>query len=403
MKKKILFVGDDPKLLDRFKRMLRGMRKEWELKFTGSGPDALELLRKEQSQVLVTDTHTSGMEGLELLNRVRTLYPHIVRIILSGDNDSVLKSIGPAHQYLSKSCDADTLKSTVSRACAMRTFLEDGALVGVISSIESLPSLPSLYTEVVEEVNSPSGSLRKVGEIISKDVGMSAKILQLANSAAFGLPGHIASPAKAVLLLGLETIKSLILSVKIFSQFDQAAVPGLSIASLWNHSIATAIIARSLATQHDMEQKKIDEAFMAGLLHDVGKLILLDRFPQKAGEIAILQNSRGYRPWRAEQKIIGTTHAQVGAYLMGIWGLSESIVEAIAYHHCPSQCPNAAFNILTTVHLANGLEHGENEGANACDERLDNEYLTRLGIGARVDDWRLVAEDSPQKMINRNI
>lgn len=396
MKKTIFFVDDDPKLLEGFKRMLRGMRKEWEMKFIGNGPEALEVLQKEQCHVLVTDMRMPGMDGLELLSRVRDLYPHVVRIILSGysDQDLVLKSLGPAHQYLSKSCDADTLKATVSRACAMRTLLEDEALVNVISCIESLPSLPSLYTEVVNEVNSPNSSLSKVGEIVSKDVGMSAKILQLANSPIFGLPGHITIPAKAVLLLGLETIKSLILSVKIFSRFEQAEVQGFSINGLWDHSIATGIIARSLATQHDLEQKKIDEAFMAGLLHDVGKLILLDRFPEKCREILRAQNSCKCRSWEAESHVIGTTHAHVGAYLLGIWGLSEEIVEAIAFHHSPRQCPNKTFNILTTVHLADGLEHEENTALGLYEERLDNEYLDTLGIGGRGDEWRNGPDDS---------
>ncbi len=148
-----------------------------------------------------------------------------------------MTSIGPIHQFLSKPCDAETLKTTVARVCSMRDLLEDEALIKVVSGIESLPSLPKLYSEVMDEVNSEEGSLNKVGEIISRDSGMSAKILQLVNSAFFGLPRHITSPVRAVHLLGLETVKSLILSVKIFSMFSQSDLADYSVDDLWRHSL----------------------------------------------------------------------------------------------------------------------------------------------------------------------
>jgi HD-like signal output (HDOD) protein len=251
-----------------------------------------------------------------------------------------------------------------------------------------LPSLPSLYREVVEEVNSRDGSLARVGEIISKDVGMSAKLLKLVNSAFFGLPAPVSSTVRAVSLLGLETIKTLILTIKIFSQFHGTGSPHYSISSLLDHSISTGILARSVAAQEDLAQDSIDEAFMAGLLHDMGKLILLDKLPLKCREIAGVLNSGARQLWEAEQKVLGTSHAQVGAYLMGIWGFSESIVEAIAFHHCPGKCSNGSFGLLSVVHLANAFahrDHGEKNGT-----RLDTDYLDKLGIAARPDAYHVM-------------
>jgi HD-like signal output (HDOD) protein len=186
---------------------------------------------------------------------------------------------------------------------------------------------------------------------------------------------------RAVNLLGLETIKSLILSIKIFSQFDH---PGMtSLSSLWDHSISTAMIARSMATQRDLTQNQIDEAFMAGLLHDVGKLILLDKLPEKRQEISNILGSNVCQLWEAEQKVLGTTHAPVGAYLMGIWGLSESLFEAIAFHHCPGKCSNNSFGTLTIVHLANSIEHCDRDKEST--KRLDLGYLEKLGISERLN------------------
>jgi len=368
------------------------MRSEWEMEFAVSGQEALEILQVRPFDILVTDMRMPGMDGCQLLNCVRNLYPEVVRIVLSGhsDKDMILNSVGLTHQFLSKPCDGEALKATVARACAMRTLLKDESLINIISKIESLPSLPSLYQEVVEEVNSVDGSLERVGEIISKDVGMSAKLLQLVNSSFFGLSrSKVSSIMRAVTLLGIETIKTLILSVKIFSQFDRPGLP--SISGLWDHSIATAMIARRIAAQENLELNRIEEALMAGLLHDIGKLILMDKLPEKCHEVSDILNS-GDQVWEAEQKVLGTTHAEVGAYLMGIWGLSESLVEAIAFHHCPSKCSNSSYSILSVTHLANSAEHCENGEKET--RRLDMGYLEKLGIADRISTGGLTCPAS---------
>ena len=394
MKKRILFVDDERKVLDGLQRMLRSMRSEWEMQFAVSGQEALEILKDKSFHVVMTDMRMPGMDGCQLLERVKNLHPHVVRIILSGnsDKDLTLNSAGLAHQFLSKPCEPETLKTTIARACAMRELLEDEYLVNVISEIESLPSLPSLYQEVVEEVNSPDGSLARVGDIISNDVGMSAKLLQLVNSSFFGLSTRVSSAVRAVNLLGLETVKTLILTIKIFSQFDRAGLPCYSISGLLDHSISTGMLARSIATQEHLGQNQIDEAFMAGMLHDVGKLILLDKLPERCLEISDACNSSACQLWEAEQKVLGTTHAQIGAYLMGIWGLSESIVEAIAFHHCPGKCSNISFGILSIIHLADSAEHCEH--GKKSTKRLDPCYLEKLGIADRLGTNYTIKSDS---------
>ncbi len=386
MKKKIIFVDDDPKELKNLQKMVSCMSGEWEIHFAAEAGEALEFLRKDSSfDVLVAGIGAVKAFNGEFMNCIRDRCPLTIRILISNRSDqtTTLKSAIPAHQYLLKPVNLELLKSSIARACAMRGLLEDKLLMDAISRMESLPSLPSLYAEVVSEVNSPNCSLKKVGEIISKDLAMSAKILQLANSAFFGHPQAVTSISGAILFLGLETIKALILSVKIFSLFNCSKALESSIGKLWNHSIATGMMARTIATQNDMDQGKIDEAFMAGLLHDVGKLVLWDRIPHKYQEIDAMEKSSGCPLWEAEQRILGTSHAQVGAYLMGLWGLSESMVDAIAFHHIPSKSPNQGFGTLTIVHLANSLEHGKNDADS--DKRLDREYLEKLGFKPWMD------------------
>ncbi|MGC9196423.1 MAG: HDOD domain-containing protein [Syntrophobacteraceae bacterium] len=392
MKKKILFVDDEANVLDGLRRILRDMRREWEMEFASSGEQAIEILGSIAIDVVVTDMRMPGMDGRRLLEKVKQSYPQIVRIILSGysEKDLILSSVGLAHQFLSKPCDIETLRATVARACAMRELLEDQYLIELVSSIDALPSLPSVYKEIIEEVNSENGSLEKIGEIISRDAGMSAKLLQLVSSAFFGLPEGSKSIARAVNMLGIETIKTLVLSVNIFSQYER---PGLALISkLWDHSLGTGMIAKSIARSQKLDQ---DEPFLAGLLHDVGKLILLDKLPQKYEEALNLSEASGCPLWEAEQTVLGTTHAQIGAYLMGIWGLSGTLVEAIAFHHCPGKSSNSAFTTLTAVHLADWAQHSGR--AKGRKYGLDMEYLKKLGVSEKLYEHFITEPDATEE------
>jgi putative nucleotidyltransferase with HDIG domain len=396
--KRVLFVDDEPKLLDGLRRMLRVMRNDWEMEFAADGQEALAILDAKPFNVVVTDMRMPGMDGTELLNKIKDLHPQVVRIVLSGhsEKEMVLKTVGLAHQYLSKPCDADSLKATIARACSLRNLMDDEGLIQAVSEIRSLPSLPSLYSEVMKEMASPGGSLNRVGEIISRDTGMSAKILQLVNSAFFGLPTRISNPVRAVNLLGLETVKALVLSVKIFSEFSRAGSNYCRIDELWKHSISTALYARDIAREEKRSQDKIDDAFMAGLLHDVGKLILLDKFPEKCQKILELADSEKCHAWEAEQRLIGTTHARIGAYLLGIWGLSESIVETVAYHHSPHECVEANLT-LATVYLANILsKEPSTSNLKKAMSGANGEYLEQFGISDRIETWRAVCDQASQ-------
>lgn len=208
MKLSVLFVDDEPHVLQGLQRMMRSMRQEWEIITAGGGLEALDLLSRKPVDVVVTDMRMPGMDGTQLLNEIKNSYPQIVRIILSGqsDREMILKSVRPAHQYLAKPCNDEILKSTIERSCWLRDLLADNSLKQLISRIDSLPSLPTLYLEILRELESPYSSMQKIGEIISRDIGMTAKILQMVNSAFFGFRRHIASPAEAAELLGLETI-----------------------------------------------------------------------------------------------------------------------------------------------------------------------------------------------------
>src|SRR3974390_1027336 len=208
MPKLLLFVDDEAMVLNGLRRSLHGMRQSWEMKFVDNGPAALEILAKEPFDAVISDMRMPVMDGAELLDQVKERYPDVVRLILSGQSsrEAVYRSISPAHQFLSKPCDPQELVGRLSQAFAMRDLLANQALKTVISRLRAIPSLPTLYDELTAALRSGNPSLAQIAKIISRDVGMAAKILQLANSAFVGASGRVRSLVQALSLIGTETV-----------------------------------------------------------------------------------------------------------------------------------------------------------------------------------------------------
>jgi len=371
--------------------MLFSMRREWEMRFAASGAEALKMLAEKPAHVVVSDMRMPQMNGAQLLNEVMRLRPKAVRVILSGysDQEMIMQCVGGTHQFLSKPCDGETLRSIVSRALDMDSWLDNDQLKALVSQMGALPSLPSLYFEIMRELGAPETTLDTVGATIAKDPGMTSKILQLVNSAFFGLRRRITDPTEAVLQLGLDTIKSLVLGLHIFSEFESQGDGPLSPEKIWRHSLATAATAKRIARIERQENVVVEESFTAGLLHDIGRLVLVVNLRERYAEI--FDNAvKEERPLiDAERTALGAGHAEVGGYLLGLWGLPISLVEAAVYHHAPGQCPTKTFAPLTSVHAANVLEHELADGATpALTPPLDQGYLAGMGLAEHVGIWR---------------
>jgi putative nucleotidyltransferase with HDIG domain len=310
------------------------------------------------------------------------------------DRDLTFKTVHCAHQYLAKPCDADTLKATLARAFSLRRLINDRRLKSLLPRLEFLPSLPTLYTEIIAEIQAPNSSFKKVGELIARDVSMTAKILQLVNSAFFGLARRIANPQEAVSLLGYDTVKALVLSAKVFSQFDVKRVPRVWLDALWRHSLETSLFARSIATTEKLPRKSLDEAFTAGILHDLGKLILVQNFQDDYAEV-LDQCRRRPRPlWELESERFGASHAELGAYLMGLWGIGDEVVNAIAHHHQPP-LTGVPGRVTAVGYAANALEHRLSTGpAEEPAAAISPEVLKQLNIAERMPAW----EETCRKM-----
>jgi HD-like signal output (HDOD) protein/CheY-like chemotaxis protein len=376
--KSILFVDDDANVLSGLRDLLRSHRKEWEMAFVGGGEEALAKLESRPFDVVVSDMRMPRMDGAALLQKIKDRFPKAVRIILSGQTEMemAIKTVAIAHQFLSKPCDADQLQEVIRRACDLHQILNDHALQALVGGIAQLPSVPGMYVELNGVLGNPNASLRDVARVIEQDVAMCAKLLQLVNSAFFGLPRRISSVFEAATYLGTLMIRNLALSMGAFSSFasDDAAVTASSEA-LRRHSVLTANVARSMFA----DKRRSEDAFMAGMLHDIGHLILFT-VPSTVDAAAI-------------------SPALLGAYLLGLWGIPYPIVEAVAHHDRPTELSHRQFDLPDAVHIAHRLaaQHvptPNHDAAAATD--IDVDYLRALGItAAQMGTWR----DLTAKMI----
>jgi len=385
----ILFVDDHQEILNGLKRMCRSMRSEWNPDFALGGQAAIDLMGERQFDVLVTDMRMPGVEGVQVLQSALQLQPHMVRVVLSGqyDIDHFIRSGWPAHRFLSKPCEADVLKESIRQVFAMRELLEDQQLKDLVTRADRLPILPGLYFEIEKELNSENASMQKVGEIISSDVGITAKVLQLVNSPIFGSQRKISSPAQAVVMLGADVIKSLALYIQSCSNIR---VPeGVSLERISTHSMLVGRLAREIARMEGAPEHVCSEAFLAGILQNIGSLLIINAYPDDYHQIISRANSEGRPVWEVEYEVLGAGHAKLGAYLISLWGLSSEIVEAVAYHIQPSRCPNGDHSLsLMAVHVANALEKEPGINGALINNDFDFEYLEKRGVLAKLPGWQ---------------
>ncbi len=400
MKDHILFVDDEPNMLHGLRRMLRPMRQSWDMHFAESGADALKIIDQQPCDVVVSDMRMPGMDGSQLLHKVRQHSPETIRFILSGHSDQgmILRSVGPTHQFLAKPCDASELKTTLSRVCRLRHLLPDRTLLRLVTSIERLPSPPSLYQHVSEAIQEPATDLETIAELMACDIAMTAKILQIVHSAFFGLQRQLSSPIQAAELLGLDTLQAIITKAHVFAAVDHQTD---ALQTLWSHSLAVATCARQIMAAEGGDAAALDDAFSAGLLHDVGTLVLISHLPELYDRSRELITAHHLSVCHAERDAIGATHAQLGAYLMGLWGLSDVIIDALAYHHQPSACPTQVWSPLAAVHVAESLVHESIPKITVGSApELDPDYLETLSLWERLPAWREHCQQALQEHLS---
>ncbi len=391
----IVFVDDEEKVLSGLRRMLRPMRREWDMHFCLSAQEALGLLADLDPEVIVSNVRMPGTDGIELLDIVRKRYPGIVRIILSGHSDQVatLRATGVAHQYLAKPCDSGTLQSAIERSVELRRELGDPDLAAAIAGTKTLPPAPQIYEELTRELSKEEPSVNAVARIVSTDPALTAKILQLVNSAFFALRREVSSIDQAVALLGMKTVAGLTLTVGLFDTHQPDPDVGALLNAIRERSLAAANVAKAVAIAEGGSAADGDAAFLAGILHDCGKLVLALNWPE-----AFIQVENGETSLATESTRYGLDHCKAGSYLLGVWGLPDEIVEAVAHHHHPAQgTSHESFGPAGALHVALAMMD-RHQGSNHCP--LDEKYIAHLDKADRMDAWLELVENYEYERTN---
>lgn len=385
---RVLFVDNDSNVVNGLKRIFREMREEADPVFVGSGSDALALLDSQEFDVVVSDMKMTGSSGSQFLEKVAAEHPQIVRIIFSGqtDREACVASAGPAHHFLSKPCDPELLFNAIRRARSLRNTISDPSVMKAVSRVRCLPSLPALYGRLLEILRVEGPSVAAVAEIVGRDLGMTTKVMQLVNSAFFGMPRRTDSLSNAISFLGIDTMKSLVLAAELFHA-HQPSTGRFDLQGLLNHSLQTGRVAKDIAVSEGLGKRGESNAMMAGILHDVGKLVLANEHKSSYDIALHLADKASSSACAIEKERFGASHAQIGAYLLALWGFEDEVVEAVAYHHDPLACCESSFSLLTVVHAANSLAH-EGETIERTDQALNAAYVEETGKTSAVQVWR---------------
>lgn len=388
--KQILFVDDQPGARSELKSLFGPQRRDWDIVFAPDGGAALEALGSARFDVIVADVDSASLDGAVLLEEVKQRFPHMVRVALTGEGEFVsqLRALPVAHQAVTKPCESGMLREVVDRILRVQTLVENDAIRAMVGDVDTLPALPESYRRLSALLDDPSSSLREVAAVVEHDMAISAKLLQLVNSAFFGLPRRVTSVAQAVSYLGVSLVKNLVLSLSVFSMFtDAERPPGFSLEAVEEHSFAVASVASGLCGRNE----QAEDAFMAGLLQDIGKLILAKHMPEQFVEVMCIAVDEGRPMHELEVEHLGVTHAEIGAYLLGIWGLPVAVVEGVANHHCACDVVHRSFEVMDAVYVAHVLVQrllpGKRDPDDVPDVAVDVEYLDRIGVAGRYAEW----------------
>jgi HD-like signal output (HDOD) protein/CheY-like chemotaxis protein len=392
--KRVLLVGDERESPADFKSTLGTHKEEWELAFAPDGPTALRMLAATPFDVLVSDLRMPQMDGAALLKTVCDRFPHVVRILLSSqaEVEGALRAVPVAHQFLIKPCDMAMLRAAIERATSLSNLLKSDLLADMVGSVRDLPVLPRTYLKLRQALNISDVHFAEIVQIVEQDVGVSAKILQLVNSAFFGLPREISTLQTAVSFLGTQMLQNLVLSAEVFRIFEQAnQFNDFSFEELQVHSQLTAKIAGGIPAPAHVRSA----AVVAALLHDVGKLVLATRSPAHFSRVLKGAREEKIPMYIVEEGLTGVSHAEVGAYLLGLWGLPSPIVEAVAHHHHPERIPHDALEAVGIVHIANALAHEHPVYPPEADalpyQFISEDYVDSLGIADSIPEWQDLA------------
>jgi putative nucleotidyltransferase with HDIG domain len=391
---RVLFIGSDARWFQQAEHDVYCLQPNWLCQRAADSAEARVMVASAAFDALVLDSRVS--DKADLLGRLGDSAGRMVCLVCCNllDRSAVAQWNRPGIIPVSEASDAATMVANLIRADRLRSWMADPTIKSLIPRIHKLPAAPKLHAQVTEELQSANGSMMVVARLISQDPVMSAKILQVANSAFFGQASEIVDTAEAAMVLGTERIRSLILLAGVFSQYDGTKCPGFLPEPIWNHSVQVAMYSRAIAFAETKDARMAEASFTAGLLHDIGKLILAANIPEMYATVLRVRANRKITCREAELGVFGMTHAELGACLLASWGLPLPILEAIAWHHEPEKSANRGYSLVAAVHVANAF--AQENSAEKGRDGIRVGFLLKAGLGDCRNRWREFCGLAPQ-------
>ena len=365
---RVLFVDDEPRVLEAIQRMLFDTAGNWQVETAQSGEEALDKLERAPFDVIVTDMRMPGMDGAALLAEVHTRYPSLTRIVLSGqtEQEHAFRALGTAHQFLSKPCSPKVLTEVVENAFYLRALTPNRRVAELASAVQRLPPMPRIHNRILEVIGSPSGSLRDAADLVAQDPGLTAKVLRVINSAFFARGQIVRDVRTAVARLGLDLLHALVLTERAAS-----GVPVAKLERMQRAALAAATLACRMVSPDEQRT-----AYTAAILCDIGTLVLEQGAPDELAAVKDHAEEFMVPIHVAEKELLGSSHADVGGYVLGLWGVPPVIVDAVLGHH---ECSKSATPITAAVYIAHQIVSGD---------VVDPHALTRVNQVVNLDALR---------------
>lgn len=384
---RILLVDGDETLLQRLRQVFWRRHRGWEVLLASTGAQALDALARDAVDIVIAEVELADMAGLDLLRRVREMQPGAVRIAL-GDQATpawLEEDEGDLHRLFTKPVEAEFLIGVVESLDIEDDAANVRAVRAFVGGLRQVPSLPSLYAELVELLHRDEAGMGEVARLMRRDLGMASQVLKLANSGQFGSNRAVVDIGQAVAMLGVDSLKSLVLFRGLISSFESPSPQGLDLEQLWFHSFQVAMGVRKLAALEG-ETHLTDLAFSVGLLHDIG-LVVLATDPVGRYE-GILQQAQASRIPLAvlEHDTYGVDHAQIGAHLLNLWGLPPAFCRPVREHHAPPAA-GEGFPLSLALHLSDARHGGGTTAGIFADGRWGL-HPHALADSARFERWK---------------
>lgn len=389
----ILFFGFDGNSQGDLNRLKSTLTENWQVDIATD----IEILQanteNQPVDIVVSCGYNLDSSKLEKLVQIEEVQPNAVRILISNSEDRAImtKAAESFHRIVPPTIETSVFETMLNNSISLHHLLSNDSIRDRISSIKSLPSSPDLYKKITSQLSSDKATIGSIAELISKDISITTKLLQLVNSAYFGLQQRVETVFKAINMLGIDTVKSIVFAAGVFGQFDDPKIPGYSIESIYNNSMTVAARARLIAQVFDNVQINPENILMAGMMHDVGKLMMLGHFQQELTESIKLAKAKSTNLYLAQKEIMGVTDAEIGAYLLSLWAIPDQILEAVAFRYTPSQIKSPSVNTLTAVHLAYAITYDETNNIRKDEQSaIDFDYIGQIGMKDYIPNLRML-------------